>query len=747
MNLSWIHPLDPLTQKPLRFKAISEDAKFGYWLSDDGLQRWPVALGISFLRSDRHELAEQVASLIYTRDFVSALALLLTDTDDFAPQAPLLSDCAQIAQRLIEGDRDLSANEIMQVLKFGPVANYFSVRSSSPTFFSGLGLLKLGVTYGHPLVEIGCGVGHFLYWLNKRGIEALGTDTVFSKLCMANRYFDIKADHLVCAVAGKETPLPFVTIQNTNVFCHDVFYFIENKHRALDDFRRLAGASGSVMVGHAHLITADHGAVSGHPLSLKAYRQIALKNAIFFDDAFLVSLSETFIHAPQDISSTAEAIAFIEGNLSQGDIQWWNHPDEALFAPLEVTWSKNNCITTMNWPTEAFAKEYQSSKYLSSHQNPFEYLPFKGDCKLLPLHPGLAISAPSFAFGVSPLRWGIIGGGWIAKDYFVPAFEFAPHAKLVAISDIKSERCDAFSEIAGLKTFLDWREMLATCKLDAVYIATPNFLHAEIFEVVASFGIRILCEKPIATNQKDLDKIRACIHQRPTFFQTAFDQRYHPAHIQLARRIAAGHLGTVTQIRIHYACWLGDNWNKAFATENWRIDSSQAGGGAGFDLLPHCLDLILMLLDDSVVTSHLLYQSRVHEYATRQSIDDGAVLIVKTLKGTLASMHVGYNCPEDQPRRRIEIMGTLGRVDAYDTMGQDPGGELVWYINGEQTHETFSTSVEAGPFVRQLDAVTREWLRSDNPQFPIERDLLLAQCLIQCDHEAKKKPTFQVIPS
>ena len=744
MNLPWLQLLDPITRKPLRFNAVGAHINFGYWSSDEGAQRWPVVLGISFLRADRLKLAEEVAALVLAQDFVSALALLLQDTDDFAPLIPQIDDCRRTAERLLADDKEFSACEMMQALQYGRVAEYFAVRGSSPTFFSGLSLLKLGVSPSCPLIEVGCGAGHFLYWLQARGIQALGTDSVFSKLCLANRYLGIKANHLICSVAGKETPLPLETLQATNIFCHDVFYFIKDKPKAMADFRRLAGIGGSTMIGHAHLSTADHGIVSGYPVSLDAYRQIALSNAHFYDDASLVSLDTHAIQPQPEISDTAEAIAFFEGELVTHRVQWWDLPEEILLAPMEVTWSRSTFSTTMNWPSEGLAQEYRSSQYLVSSQNPFEYLPYKGNADCLPLHPGLAIPAPFFAFGLKPLRWGIIGGGWIAAEYFVPAFQFTPHARLVALCDIKNERRDAFPQIADLKTFSDWRVMLATCQLDAVYIATPNCFHAEIFEGAAAYGVRILCEKPIATNQCDLDRIQACTQRSPTFFQTAFDQRYHPAHVRLARRIAEGFLGTVTQVRIHYACWLDGNWSKVAATENWRIDFSQAGGGAGFDLLPHCLDLILMLVDDSILTAHLLYQGRVHEYADGQGVDDGALMTVKTVKGILASIHVGYNCPENQPRRRVEIIGTQGRVEAYNTMGQDPGGELIWQVAGKESRETFSNAVDAGPFVRQLDTLSRQWIRGDSPPFPIEHDIVLAECLVHCDHEAKMKTNLQL---
>lgn len=736
MSPRWFELLDPVTRARLKFHAVGENTAFGYWSSEGSAQTWPMVFDISFLRVDRAELATQVCTLVKMQDFANAAALLLQDTDDFAPTIAPLGECHRIAERLLANDPELLACDVMQALEFGPVADYFALRGSAPTFFSGLGLLKLGVQPGQPLIEVGCGVGHFLNWLTTRGITALGTDSVFSKLCLASRYMAVKPNLLLCAVSGKKTPLPIETFQPSNVFCHDVFYFIDDKPSAIADFRRLAGLAGNIMVGHAHLATADHGIVSGYPLSIDAYRQIALKEACFFDDAALASIDLTGARLQPKIAETAEAISFIEGELAAGNSRWWNFANEVLFAPIHLTWSHIDRLTTMNWPSQAFAQEYQSSDYLVSTENPFEYLPFQGNSESLPLHPGLAVAAPFFALGVKPLRWGIIGGGWIAADYFVPAFQFCPHAQLVAVCDIKNERLNAFSHIAGLQLFSELREMLVACRLDAVYIATPNCFHAEIFEAVAAYGIRILSEKPLATNQADLDKIRACTVSSPEFFQTAFDQRYHPAHVQLARRLAGGVLGTVTQVRMHYACWLDDGWSKVSATENWRIDPHRAGGGAGFDLLPHCLDLMLMLTDDAVAAAHLFYQRRIHNYSTVLGVDDGAVMTVMTQKGVLVSMHVGYNCPENQPRRRIEILGTHGRVEAHNTMGQDAGGELVWQIQGHESREIFPDGLAAGPFVRQLDTLSRQWIRGDLPRFPIQRDIDLAECLVRCDSQA-----------
>lgn len=739
--------LDPFSRGPLLYTQILNHLGFGILRCSTTLNEWPVVLGICYVRSDRVLLAKSVVESLKKSDFEQAIALLLQDTDDFAPQKPHDDECRRIAVRVLQHDDSLLASEVMEACRFGPVADYFYIRGSTPTFMSGINLLKIGMLPFQPLVEIGCGVGHFLYWLKTRNVDVIGVDSVFSKLYIASRFMHVPADKLICAVSGADAPLPLQTYQATTVFCHDVFYFIRDKVKAIADFRRIAGSNGNILVGHAHLANVDHGIVSGYPLLLSQYRELASENAFFFDDAALVTCDLKGKFANSLIPTQAEAISFVDGVLNQGHTSWWHCAHETLYAPMQVTYSREDHVSQMHWPGPAFADEYRIAPYLTSSHNPFEYLPYRGDGASIPISSGLSIPEPFFSLGVRPLRWGIVGGGWIARDYFEPSFEFVPHAKLVAICDTNRDRLKEFAGNKHRQLFSDLSEMLSACELDAVYISTPNCSHASIFELVATHNIRVLCEKPLATNADDIDRIEKSLRSHPNHYQTAFDQRYHPAHIKLAREIAAGVLGKVTHVRIHYACWVDDKWNKVPLTENWRIDFKQAGGGAGFDLLPHCLDLILMLLSDTVDAAYLMYQYRVHDYSSSLKVDDGALLTIKTHKGILASMHVGYNCPENQPRRQIEIIGTQGRVVAIDTMGQDPGGELVWLIDGIEKREVFPQSKESGPFVRQLDALTRNWLRGDVARFPIEDDLQLARVLIRCDTVAQNAGRTEYVNS
>ena len=323
--------------------------------------------------------------------------------------------------------------------------------------------------------------------------------------------------------------------------------------------------------------------------------------------------------------------------------------------------------------------------------------------------------------------WGIAGFGWVARDFVTPAIASAGHA-LVAIADPNAApRAAAASRSVMAYDTVD--ALAADPAVHAIYVATPNDRHRPAVEAAARAGKPILCEKPMAARIDDADAIAAAIRTSGVFFRTAFDQRHHPAHRAIRDAIVAGRLGTVTAIRIVYACWLGADWQE----DNWRIDKQRAGGGALIDLAPHGLDLAAFLVDDEIADVHATVQRRVHAYA----VDDGAIVSAATRAGVLVSLHVAYNHPDDLPRRRLEIVGTRGQIVATDTMGQEPGGSLELLAADRQERPTaLRFDGDASPFREQIVAFVDAWRRGEDCGPALDRDLALFRLLMRAAERA-----------
>ena len=329
------------------------------------------------------------------------------------------------------------------------------------------------------------------------------------------------------------------------------------------------------------------------------------------------------------------------------------------------------------------------------------------------------------------VRWGIVGFGWVARDYMAPAITAAGH-ELAAVCD-PSPDARAAARALGAETYERLDEFLADPSIDAVYVATPNHVHRTAVETAARAGKAVLCEKPMATTLADAEAMAAACRQAGVLYGTAFDQRHHPAHRALCAEIRADRVGVVTAVRIVYACWVGRDWSAGQSQDNWRIDAAKAGGGALMDLAPHGLDLIAFLRDELVADVRALTQRRVQDYA----VDDGALLIGRTRSGVLVSLHVAYNCPEGLPRRRLEVVGARGQLVALNTMGQEPGGALSFIDGATGVSSPVSVpDADSSPFLNQVRAFARALDTGDRAAFSLEGDLHTMRLLEQAYAEA-----------
>ena len=325
---------------------------------------------------------------------------------------------------------------------------------------------------------------------------------------------------------------------------------------------------------------------------------------------------------------------------------------------------------------------------------------------------------------INTVRWGLVGCGWVARDYVAPALRDASSASLVALCDPDANAMNRIAaDTLGAAAFADLDAMLAS-DLDAVYVATPNHLHRPIVEAAARAGKHVLCEKPMATTLADARAMIEVCAANNVVYATAFDQRFHAAHERLLALIEQGVLGEITLARVHYACWTPPDWRPDSddgSHDNWRVDPTRAGGGAFIDLAPHGLDLTQMLLDQPLVEVACLLQRRAMDYP----VDDGAALIGRFANEALLTMNVAYNCPNNFPRRTLEIVGTRGMARALNTMGQTPGGtlELISAQTGATKRIELDKTRDVSPFRNGVEAFSRALL--DDTEFPFApaRDL------------------------
>jgi inositol 2-dehydrogenase len=139
---------------------------------------------------------------------------------------------------------------------------------------------------------------------------------------------------------------------------------------------------------------------------------------------------------------------------------------------------------------------------------------------------------------------GVVGVGEMGKRHAENIRRLVPEARLIAITDVASERArQTASELEIEHFYGNLEDMLERKDLDAVVIATPDKFHAQAVEAAARAGKDILCEKPLALTLADASSALRAVAKAGRRLQVGFMRRYDPAYAAAMKRIEAGEIG------------------------------------------------------------------------------------------------------------------------------------------------------------------------------------------------------------
>ena len=325
----------------------------------DGKNSYPYLDQIAYLRTNREALITSVLNCLRVGQRVEATCLLLQDKDDWACNKT--PDEKSLKELLTNR---LSLRDAMQMLQFGSVADYFSYRWSDPTFLSGLMLLQTYLPRDAVVMELACGIGHYLGEFAKRGIPAVGCDVVFAKLWLA-RHYVAKDTSLVCFDANSYFPFPDEIVNS--VFCHDAFYFLREKEHVVNEMKRVAKEAGTILVGHSHCSEADNFS-AGQAISLEEYTSLFDGADLYADEELTHRLLEGR-GLKTGVAVGCRAISVAKGRVVNAHNFSMPVPGETLILnPLLVGGSGKPC-----WPSKRYEDEYAAlSSYLQVDSIPEE---------------------------------------------------------------------------------------------------------------------------------------------------------------------------------------------------------------------------------------------------------------------------------------------------------------------------------------------------------------------------------------
>lgn len=257
------------------------------------------------------------------------------------------------------------------------------------------------------------------------------------------------------------------------------------------------------------------------------------------------------------------------------------------------------------------------------------------------------------------VRWGLVGCGDISRRRIAPALRDLENCELVAVSRADATRAASFAEEFGARRWhADWRELVSDQEVEAVYIATPVYLHAEQAVAAAEAGKHVLCEKPMALTAAECERMNAAAEANGVRLGVAYYRRFYPSVERVREILESGEVGVPVVAQLNAF----ERFDPApDHPRRWLLDKRRSGGGPMFDFGCHRIEVLLNLFGE-VTAVRGLAGSVLYE----REVEDTACALFQFERGTQATLSVTHAARE--PQDTLEIFGSEGslRIDVLN---------------------------------------------------------------------------------
>ncbi len=282
------------------------------------------------------------------------------------------------------------------------------------------------------------------------------------------------------------------------------------------------------------------------------------------------------------------------------------------------------------------------------------------------------------------IRYAVVGLGHLAQSVILPGFAQAKNSELGALVTGDPKKSSALSRKYGVPAFgyEDYEKALKEEAIDAVYIVLPNVQHREYTERAARAGVHVLCEKPMATTEKDCQAMVAACEKARVHLMVAYRLHLTKGTVEAIRFGQSGKLGELR--------YFSSVFGMQVAAPNIRVNAAD-GGGPLFDLGVYCVNAARYLFAaEPVEAAGFLANNGDPRF---KEVEEMASAILRFPGDRLATFTCSFGSADCDV---IELVGTKGklRLDPAYTYKDD----LKWKISigGKEKERSFPVGDQFG---------------------------------------------------
>jgi myo-inositol 2-dehydrogenase/D-chiro-inositol 1-dehydrogenase len=305
---------------------------------------------------------------------------------------------------------------------------------------------------------------------------------------------------------------------------------------------------------------------------------------------------------------------------------------------------------------------------------------------------------------VPDLSVGFIGAGAVT-DHHLKVIGGREDVAVAAICDLDATRAGAVAEAVGARAYVDWRTMLGSEPLDALFVCTPPESHAEPAVEVIGRGLPVYVEKPLARTLADGVRIAEAWEAGESVCAVGYQWR----SLDLLSELRASLSGSIPGMLISRSIGPTERARgdlaaaRAGATDAWFADPRRSGGIL-FELGSHDIDLQLAIAGpvESVQAAAGSGRLALAGQAGTE-LKDSVAAILHFSSGALGTIHVAWTAAQDPPLYVLDVLA----ADAALHLELDPVFELRGASGGAAVAASGSTHPRVSTLTSFFDAVRR----------------------------------------
>lgn len=236
---------------------------------------------------------------------------------------------------------------------------------------------------------------------------------------------------------------------------------------------------------------------------------------------------------------------------------------------------------------------------------------------------------------MSKIRIGIVGAGYIAGVHGV-VLGSDDRVEIALVHDVVPESAQRLARRLNAGVAATAQEVIDRC--DAVYITTPNTQHVELSLAAIAANKHVFCEKPLATNVADAQRVVAATEGSASVFQVGHNRRFAPVYSTLKELLTTTHRAHSAHIKMNRGELLQPVWT----------GDANVTGGFLYETTIHMFDMMRFLFGE---IESLQAIGSTHEY---DEVDDFSVLL-KFTNGVHATLASSADASWLFPFERVEV--------------------------------------------------------------------------------------------